>query len=81
MVTTSQDNGKYLTKKWHSERAKALIDQRDFTTEELAWLEVTNEPTIGLGNPEIYKVPFNPIDPNTESKGKKLDIRDDPRIG
>ncbi len=81
MVTTSQDNGKYLTKKWHEDRAKALIDQRDFTDEELAWLEVTNEPTIGLDNPDLYKVPFDPVDPNTARKGKKFDLRDDPRYG
>lgn len=81
MVLTSQDSGKYLTKKWHSERQKALLDQRDFTDAELAWLEVTAEPTIGVGNPELYEIPFQPLDPNTESKGKKLDIRNDPRIG
>ena len=81
MVQTSVGVGKYLTKKWHEERAKALIDQRDFTDEELVWLEVTNEPTIGLDNPEIYKVPFDPIDPNTPTKGKKFDLREDPRYG
>lgn len=81
MVLTSQDDGKYLTKTWHAEREKALRDQRDFTDEELAWLEVTDEPTIGVGNPDVYKVPVVPIDPNTETGGKKLDLRDDPRIG
>lgn len=81
MVLTSQDNGKYLTKKWQSEREDALKDKRDYTTAEQAWLEVTDEPTIGLGNPDVYKVPFDPIDPNTGTKGKKFDIRDDPRIG
>lgn len=78
---TSQDSGKYLTKKWHEDRDKALLDQRDFTAEELAWLEVTGEPTIGVGNPDLYKVPVEPLDPNTESEGRKVDIRDDPRIG
>ena len=81
MVQTSQGDGKYLTKKWHEDREKALLDQRDFTDAELAWLEVTDEPTIGVQNPDLYKVPVIPVDPNTETKGKKLDIRDDPRIG
>lgn len=81
MVLTSQDSGKYLTKKWHRERADAMIDKRDYTDAEQAWLEVTGEPTIGLDNPDVYKVPFDPIDPNTATGGKKLDIRNDPKIG
>jgi hypothetical protein len=76
LVLTSQDCGKYLTKTWQAERQKALMDQRDYTAAELAWLEVTNEPTIGLDNPDVYKIPFEPLDPNTESGGKKLDIRE-----
>jgi hypothetical protein len=81
MVLTSQDSGKYLTKKWHTERADAMKDKRDYTDAEEEWLEITAEPTIGLDNPDVYEVPFSPIDPNQESKGRKLDIRDDPRIG
>lgn len=81
MVLTSQDQGKYLTKRWHEMRAKALKDQRDFTAAELAWLEVTNEPTIGPDNPDIYKVTIDPVDPNTTRRSKKYDLRDDPRFG
>ena len=81
MVLTSQDQGKYLTKKWHEDRAKALLDQRDFTSDELAWLEVTDEPTIGVHNPDNFKVPIDPVDPNTPRKGKKYDLREDPRFG
>ena len=81
MVLTTQDCGKYLTKKWHRERADALIDKRDYTDAEQAWLEVTDEPTIGLDNPDVYEVPFNPLDPNQKTSGRKYDIRKDPRIG
>ena len=81
MVTTTQDDGKYLTKTWQTMREKALLDQGDFTDEELEWLEVTDEPTIGAHYPKNFEVPYNPVDPNARSIGKKLNLLDDPKHG
>lgn len=72
MMSTA-DSGKYLTKKWHRDRARALVDRTRFTAAELEWLEVGDNEGLGRHDPETYRFRSTPTDPRTTPR--KLDRR------
>lgn len=68
MLTTAGP-GKYLTKKWQRDRARALIDRSAFTAAELEWMEIgADEGVVSEHDPGNFKVPTQPIDPLTSSR-------------
>lgn len=71
-MLTSQNCGKFLSKKWVDERTKAMQDSDDTDQE---WLELTDEQIGGVYNDDTYKIYNAPIDSETERI--KYDIRDE----
>ena len=61
--------------RWHKMRERAMIDRTQFTEEELAWLEVSDDQGLGALNPENYKADTVPLDPITSPRMR--DIRND----
>lgn len=53
-MLSSQNDGKYFTKKWAKERADAIIDNDAFDSDELSHLEVTSQDSAK--DPETYKL-------------------------
>ncbi len=81
MVLTTQNSGKYLSKKWHEMREKALTKGREgFTDEELEYLEVPDAPTVSPNDPEVFMIETDPVDPG-DGQVKKVDIRERPGKG
>lgn len=74
MTLTTQNSGKYLSKKWHEDREKAFRNREDFTDEELEYLEATDAPTVSPDDPEVFMVDMDPVDPETRTT-KRIDIR------
>ena len=79
MPLSTDNDGKYMTRKWNEDRAKALVYPSHFTAVELAWLEVTATTDTGAFNPDLYMIETHPDDSRTEST--KYDIRKRPEVG
>jgi len=78
---TSQGASKYLLKKWHEDRAKAMVDKSLFTDAELEWLEITSQdPTVSEFNDEEWLIDNQPIDPLKQTAGRH-DVRKRPEAG
>ena len=78
MVLTSSNSGKYLSKRWNEQRAKAFEDRTGFTTEELTWLEITSDQGTGEFDKTNFTTESQPIDVNAPlgpPKSKTFDIR------
>lgn len=80
----SQNSGKYLSGKWHSDRAEAIRDYRRFTTDQLEFLEIDITTLPGpLGRLDIYDKTMNtgttPVDPLDHKKD--YDWRRNPEVG
>lgn len=78
-MQTTAGTGKYLTKKYQTMRARALIDRSEFTDAELEWLEIgAGEGIVPEHDPGNLIIPTQPIDPFTSSRvidAKKLNGR------
>lgn len=73
-MLSSQNDGKYLSKRWAELRAQALTNPEDFTAWELEWLEISpgtpREPTD-----ETFLIDTSPVDPQTPVRRRVIDIR------
>ena len=81
MVLTTSNSGKYLLKRWHEQRAKAFDDRTGFSTEELAWLEISASEGTGQFDKTNFTTENQPIDTNAPlgpPKSKTIDIRHRP---
>lgn len=74
MVLSSQNCGKYLMRRWHEQRAEAIVHPERFTQEELEWLEVSEADIRREYDPRYLQVTTTPIDPLTASS--KINIKE-----
>ena len=79
MTLSLQNSGKYLSRKWHRDRGKALVDRTGFEDYELDRLEVGANEGKGVWNDDTYGVETAPAEPDT--RRKKFDIRKRPECG
>lgn len=61
-----------------SDRCDALENSSGHTDEELCRLGVCRVRGGGVNDPETYKVDSTPIDPESDAKGDKIDVRSIP---
>lgn len=73
MVQHSRNGGKYLMRKWHEQRQRALRDPSAFSNNELTWLEVERR-DVSEHDPQTFVAETTPIDPLT--RPRRIDIRD-----
>lgn len=79
MMTTKSH--KRLWGKWIRERNKAVRDKSDYTTAEQEDLDITGQEGTNLYQKEAYKMPTQPVDPNTNQHKEAIDIRKLPEMG
>jgi hypothetical protein len=77
MTLTTQNSGKYLTKRWHEARAKAIEDRTQFSAEELEWLELSPDDGWGKFNKDNFKMMTQPIDQFGTPKTYDIRTRDE----
>jgi len=80
-MLTSENSGKYLSKRYAEERERCARDKTQFTAAEQAFLEVSSTPHNGEADKqrEAFKYCSSPADTRTNSR--TLDVRDRPEVG
>ena len=78
-MLSSRGSGKYLTKRWHSDRDKAKRGVGTSGEYSQAELELSDYDVGGRYFKETFEIETHPIDPITEPKTR--DTRDKPKRG
>jgi len=79
MTLSLQNSGKYLSRTWHRNRGRALVDRTRFDDDELAYLEIGESEGRGVWNDDTYMVETAPAEPSTPKE--KIDVRKRPECG
>jgi len=76
-MLTSQNTGKYLTRKYERERERCAQNKDEFTAAEQAFYDISGQ-SPGMGDRErmekTFKMDTSPIDPLSDPK--EIDVRD-----
>ena len=82
MVLDSTNAGKWFNKDFLRERANAMRDSSGYTTEELAFYEITWPDGDATNNdPEALMIDPCPLDVNTKRPGKRINLAELPPVG
>jgi len=77
-LLTSQGSGKILSGRWAAERERAAQDSRGYSADQLAYLDIIPGTSVdgkAMDRGDNLTIDTQPIDPNTPSKRKAIDIR------
>lgn len=78
-MLSSQNSGKYLSSKWHSERDRAMRDGAVSGDYSQSQLELSDHDVSGIHSSSPYLTETTPVDPFTQPRAR--DIRDVPERG
>lgn len=78
-MLTKQNCGKYLDSEFEDKRGRAIVDRTLFSSEELAFLEISGADGGGRDNDDSYKIGITRAGRHTQDNA--FDIRKLPKTG
>ena len=80
-MLTSENSGKYLSRKYAEERERCARDKSQFTAAQQEFLEISTLPHSGEADKDYEALKFYSSPVDVRSNRKRLDIRNDPAVG